>query len=172
MFTWQNLLICFFLLGVVAVATLIVVGPAKIWSSVGPADLGPVDFGKLSRQKAPADALACPREFCTAVADFEPPIFKASAPELRATLSKIAEQQPRTVRVDAHDATLTDRYVQRSKLMQYPDTIVVQFIDRPNGTSTVAIYSRSQLGKSDLGVNLARIKLWLSELAKVVPIAN
>jgi uncharacterized protein (DUF1499 family) len=34
--------------------------------------------------------------------------------------------------------------------------------------STLAIYSRSQLGRSDLGVNLARIERWLDKLTREV----
>jgi uncharacterized protein (DUF1499 family) len=41
---------------------------------------------------------------------------------------------------------------------------VVQFFDSANGHATLAVYSRSQLGKGDLGVNLARIKRWLALL--------
>ena len=53
-----------------------------------------------------------------------------------------------------------DRYVQRSATMSFPDTINVRFIALSDSTSTLAIYSRSQLGHSDIGVNLARIRLW------------
>ena len=53
--------------------------------------------------------------------------------------------------------------------MRFPDTIVVRFLDRPDGRSTLAIYSRSQLGTNDLGVNLARIERWLDKLAGEVP---
>ena len=47
------------------------------------------------------------------------------------------------------------RYVQRSALMGFPDTIVVRFFDRAGGRSTLALYSRSQLGHVDMGVNRA-----------------
>lgn len=147
-------------------------GPARIWSYFGPADLGPVAFETLQRRASPNDALACPKEFCTAKSDVIPPVFAASAKDLRAAFAKVIVAEPQLERVDANDQSLTDRYVQRTKLMQYPDTIVVRFIDRPNGASTIALYSRSQLGESDLGVNLARIKRWLDKLATEVPVAK
>jgi uncharacterized protein (DUF1499 family) len=56
--------------------------------------------------------------------------------------------------------------------MGYPDTIVVRFIDLPDGRSTIALYSRSQLGKGDLGVNLARIQRWLAALEAQTPAAT
>jgi uncharacterized protein (DUF1499 family) len=64
---------------------------------------------------------------------------------------------------------MTDRYVQRSAVFGFPDTIVVRFLDQPGGTSTVAIYSRSQLGQRDMGVNKARVERWLAKLRTIVP---
>ena len=40
------------------------------------------------------------------------------------------------------------------------------------GRSTIALYSRSQLGKSDLGVNRARIERWLEQLGAYAPVAE
>ncbi len=57
---------------------------------------------------------------------------------------------------------------QRSSGWLGSDTIVVQFLDRPDSQSTLAIYSRSQLGESDLGANKARIERWLSRLAEQI----
>jgi uncharacterized protein (DUF1499 family) len=71
--------------------------------------------------------------------------------------------------IETNEAALTDRYIQRSERLGFPDTIVVRFIDRPEGQSTLAIYSRSQFGESDFGVNKARIERWLAKLAAQVP---
>jgi uncharacterized protein (DUF1499 family) len=60
---------------------------------------------------------------------------------------------------DAAQGTL--RYVQRSRVLRFPDTINVKVAALPGGGSTVLIYSRSQLGRSDLGVNRARIERWI-----------
>ena len=80
--------------------------------------------------------------------------------------------EPRLTAVATDDATLTDRYIQRSALMGYPDTIVVHFFDLPDGRSTLALYSRSQLGHGDMGVNRARIERWLAKLGEVAPVAE
>ena len=55
-------------------------------------------------------------------------------------------------------------YIQRTALVRYPDSITVRFIALGNNRSTLAIYSRSHYGKSDFGVNEARIRSWLSAL--------
>jgi uncharacterized protein (DUF1499 family) len=157
------------LLGFIVIVTglFLVVGPVKVWTWLGPADLGPVAFETLQRRKSPNDALACPQGLCTAKIDVPSPIYKGSAKELREAFAKVIVLEPQVERVDTNNDTLTDRYVQRSKLMQYPDTLVVQFIDRPDGRATLALYSRSQVGESDLGVNRQRIDRLLLSLAKV-----
>ena len=87
-------------------------------------------------------------------------------------MAKALTSESRLALAHADDATLTDRYVQRSVLLGFPDTIVVSHVDRPGDTSTVAIYSRSQLGYGDLGVNRGRIERWLDKLKQVVPVSK
>ena len=83
-------------------------------------------------------------------------------------MAKVIASEPRITAVHIADDALTDRYVQRSALLGFPDTIVVRFLDLPGGTSMVAIYSRSQLGEGDMGVNKARIERWLGKLKKIL----
>jgi uncharacterized protein (DUF1499 family) len=54
----------------------------------------------------------------------------------------------------------------------FPDTIVVRFLDLPDGRSTLAIYSRSRFGESDFGVNHARLERWLGKLTRYVEPVN
>ena len=143
------------------------IGPQRIWALIGPADLGPVAFETLQRRTTPNDALACPALLCQAKTDIVSPVFEGNAHDLRLTFARAIAGEPRLALVASDDASLTDRYVQRSWLMRYPDTIVVRFIDLPGGRSSIALYSRSQLGEGDLGVNLARIKRWLDDLSAV-----
>lgn len=147
-------------------------GPERIWSLFGPPDLGPVEFETLARRTTPNDALACPPGICQAQSDLTPPEYALSAADLRAAFAKVISGEPRITVVATDDATLTDRYIQRSALMRYPDTIVVKFFDLPEGRSTIALYSRSQLGHGDMGVNRARIERWLAKLAEVAPAAE
>ena len=156
---------------VLAVAAVLLVGPARIWELIGPADLGDVDFAKLVRRNSPNDALAAPSGMSRARVDIEPPVFLSSAGDLRNALAQVTAKELRIKRVAADDATLTDRYVQRSAVLGFPDTIVVRFVPLPDGRSTLALYSRSQLGYSDMGVNKARLRRWLDGLRHKVPVA-
>lgn len=142
----------------------------RIWSLLGPADLGSIDFATLERRTSPNDALACPADFCLAKADIEPPIFLIDPPGLRMAMRQVLTSETRLTLQHEDNVSLTDRYVQRSSILGFPDTIVVRYLERPAIKSTVAIYSRSQIGYSDLGVNRARITRWLGKLRQTMPI--
>ena len=149
---------------------LLAIGPDRVWRLIGRADLGDVAFETLQRRTSPNDALACPPDLCTAKVDLVPPDFPVPARDLRAAFARAIADEPRVETVADDAPRLTARYIQRSALLRYPDTIVVRFIDRPDGRSTIALYSRSQLGRSDFGVNRARLVRWLGKLsAEIAP---
>jgi uncharacterized protein (DUF1499 family) len=154
------------------VGAFIIVGPERVWSLFGPPDLGEISFETLQRRSTPNDALACPTELCGATSDIVSPLFSTSASDLQLAFSKVIASEERVTKVEANDRDRTERYIQRSRLMGFPDTIVVRFIVRPEGRSTLALYSRSQLGRGDFGVNRARIERWLEKLAKEVPLSQ
>jgi uncharacterized protein (DUF1499 family) len=81
--------------------------------------------------------------------------MEISAPTLTLGNLKVIASEDRVVLVEATDQDMSERYIQRSRLMGFSDTIVVQFFERPRGQSTVTLYSLSQLGEGDLGVNRA-----------------
>ncbi|MGL5116117.1 MAG: DUF1499 domain-containing protein [Beijerinckiaceae bacterium] len=130
----------------------------------GSPDLGPFDFEKGRRTAKPNTALACPPGFCAnAVADFDPGIYPVSDEELRQRFTQFVLSEPHVAPVYRHESPglpTQDRYVQRTRLMRFPDTIDVRFIPLTETTSTLAVYSRSQIGHSDMGVNLARLRRW------------
>lgn len=131
----------------------------------GPGDLGPVDITTLSRSKTGNDALACPRGWCAAKSSFEPPVYSL---KVGALAQRFAESLNAEVKLEVVDNTaggLRMRFVQYTPLMEFPDTIQVDFLSLDDNTSTLAIYSRSKYGYGDMGTNKARIKRWLSRLA-------
>ena len=60
-----------------------------------------------------------------------------------------------------------DIYVQRSAVFRFPDTIWVQPVALPQGSSVI-IYSRSNYGYGDFGVNRERVGLWLDLLREAL----
>ena len=143
-------------------------GWEKVWASIhGSPDLGAVEFEGLTKGPKPNQALICPEGLCAEGAhDRISPFYKVSVDALRTALTKSLEQEASLERVDDGSDPMRMRYVQRTRLMRFPDTIRIQFYPLEDGAaSTLALYSQSQIGRSDLGVNLARLKRWLGRLS-------
>ncbi|MBK0326758.1 DUF1499 domain-containing protein [Rhodobacteraceae bacterium F11138] len=84
--------------------------------------------------------------------------FPAGPDSLR-RLNAIILATPRTKTLAGSVATGLVTYVTRSAVFGFPDyTTVRQFDGR------VTIYARARFGRSDLGVNLARVQGWLGVL--------
>jgi uncharacterized protein (DUF1499 family) len=143
-------------------------GPERIWMLFGPPDLGPVVFETFQRRSTRTDALACPTGLCQADTDLLPPVYPVDIATLRKALHQALKTERRLTRVHIDDRLPADRFVQRSETLRFPDTIVVRYLALPGGGSTIAIYSRSQIGRGDLGVNLARVERWLAKLSQEV----
>jgi uncharacterized protein (DUF1499 family) len=154
---------------VAIVATMFVMaGADRFWRVFGEPDLGDVKFEQLKRRASANDALACPNGMCSAKVDIVTASYRVTARDLRAAFAKVIASEQLVATVGTNEAELSDRYIQRTPRLGYPDTIVVKFIDQQQGQSTLAIYSRSQFGESDFGVNKARIERWLLKLAEQV----
>jgi uncharacterized protein (DUF1499 family) len=139
-------------------------GLAKLTGS--PLDIGPVDFATLTRHTTPNDALVCPAARCPkAKPDSEPKIYPMMAGDLLARIKKIALAEPDTSELSCDpNCDRTARLLQHTRLMRFPDTIDVEVFPVGDGQSTFAIYSRSLIGRGDMGVNRARITRWLTVL--------
>ena len=129
-------------------------------------DIDPVDWTTLTRHATPNDALVCPAAHCpNAKADEEPKTYPVAPSELLARLKRAALAEPHTNELSCEPrCDRTARFVQYTKLMRYPDTIDIEVIAMGEGQSTLAIYSRSLVGRKDFGVNRARLKRWLAAL--------
>lgn len=147
------------------------IGPARVWDATfGPADLGAVDWDSLTRRSSPNDALICPDGFCGAAkADRTAPLYPVRVAVLARALDLALLSEPRLTLVALSEDGFDRRYVQRSALMGYPDTIAIKLIALDETVSTIAIYSRSQIGYSDLGVNRARLDRWVAAIDVALP---
>jgi uncharacterized protein (DUF1499 family) len=139
----------------------------------GPADQGPVAFEAITRRASGNDALFCPPGRCGGTAvDGVSPVFLAPVQRLRDLIRVIEVNDPDLTLVTRDEAMLEERYVARTRLMRYPDTIQVRYVDLGGGRSSLMLYSRSQIGRSDFGVNRARLEAWLATLRETVPTAQ
>ena len=148
-----------------AAGALLLMGPDRLWSAFGPADLGEVDFATLERRDTPNDALACLPEFCAAPADVPAPVFARPFGDVFLSIQDAVVHEPGLEQVDADAGQGTLRFVQRSRLLGFPDTINVKVVPTKEGGTAVLLYSRSQIGRSDMGVNRARIERWIRMIA-------
>jgi uncharacterized protein (DUF1499 family) len=124
----------------------------------------PVDWATLTRSPTPNDALICPSGHCPrARADREPPTWAIEPSALLARLREVVRAEAHTVEVPNSAGDRTARFIQYTPLMRYPDTIDLAILPVAGGT-TLALYSRSLIGRGDFGVNRARLERWLAAL--------
>jgi len=96
------------------------------------------------------------------------PVFAVDAASLAQAFDDMAMAQPRVERLAGSVGELWLTYVQKSAVMRYPDYISMRFVDNADGTATLAVFSRSRYGHSDLGVNRGRVKKWIKALGQAV----
>ena len=97
--------------------------------------------------------------------DLQAPIYDANPALISQAFDEFVLRQPRVERIAGTPESGWMTYVQTSERLAFPDYISVIFFDLGEGRSTLAIFSRSRIGQSDLGVNAARVQNWLEPLS-------
>lgn len=86
------------------------------------------------------------------------------AARLATAWRQVVEAEPRTEILAVSEDGLQIEAEQRSALFRFRDLISFRAVRLDEGRSAPAIYSRSTLGYSDLGVNRRRLEAWLARL--------
>ena len=94
-------------------------------------------------------------------ADGEPILADAPPSEALARLEAAALAERGVVRLAGSPEEGLVTWVQRSRLVGYPDAITARAVPEGAG-SRVTILSRSRYGHSDMGVNRARVERWVA----------
>lgn len=123
-----------------------------------------VDFASLQRGPTPNQYLLCPADLCATETDGAAPVFAVTAERLQGLWELMIAEEPRVQEVGRELATMAVDYVQRSRLLRFPDLITVRFLPVDDTHATLAVYSRSIYGRGDMDVNRARIEDWLAKL--------
>lgn len=126
-----------------------------------------MDIRTLETRTSSNDALACPVGVCRVTADFVSPDFAVAEQDLMTKVQALVAAEPRTKLVAKDEALQQLVFVQRSRVFRFPDTIRIQVVKRGAGSSII-IYSRSNYGDSDLGVNKKRVGEWLAKISAVI----
>jgi hypothetical protein len=126
-----------------------------------------MDMTKIERPATPNTFLAGPAGMLPAP-DAVTEEQNLPAPVLYERVRVLFGAQPSTFVAAEFPVQLQIHYVVRSKLMNYPDLVTVQVNaagpNRSPDRSSLAIWSRSVYGRSDLGVNRDRTMSWLALL--------
>lgn len=91
------------------------------------------------------------------------PVFQADPATVAGALQQVIRESPRAVLIAGSAEAGHVTVMERSRLVGFPDFVTIKII-QTDGGSELAIFSRSQYGYSDLGVNRARVERWLEEL--------
>lgn len=120
------------------------------------------DPATVERTGRPNDYLVAPEGTTVVPPDRVAEVFSEPADDLLARFAEVALVEPRVVEIgDGGGGYRT--FVQRSALIGFPDYVSVRAVDVEGGAGLI-VYSRSQYGYSDWGVNTARVEDWLSKL--------
>ena len=95
------------------------------------------------------------------------PEFALPAPDLARLVDRVIRAQPRTrpLAGSVEDGHMT--YVTRTPIMGYPDYVSVRVFATASGAS-MAVFSRSRFGHSDLGTNRKRLEEWMAQIDAAV----
>lgn len=152
---------------IVVALALVFVGREQLLEIVfGPIDRSAVDFAAVDTSGRENTYLVCPPDLCGQEPDRPSPVFAVSAIALRNVWFEMIGNEPRIDWIASDDAELQYDFVQRSRVMRFPDTITVRFLPLEEGRSTLAIFSRSHYGRKDFGVNRERVEAWLEAVSR------
>lgn len=129
--------------------------------------LSQIDFKTLKTPTRPNWYLVCPKDLCEGKQQQVSPVFKISLQQLQTAWTHLIAKQPRVTKIASNIDNTQMTYIQRSRIMHYPDTINIRLIAINPNESTIAIYSASHYGYSDMGVNKHRVQSWLNQLIKM-----
>ena len=113
---------------------------------------------------SPNWALVCPpgeaREACDLIA----PVYPETPQELAQRALEVWLKEERTSLKAGTPEEGRLQFEQRSALFGFVDTIVVEFIDLGEGSASFTLYSKSNIGYWDMGVNRKRAERWIDLL--------
>jgi uncharacterized protein (DUF1499 family) len=122
-----------------------------------------VDPSTVEPRGTPNEYFVAPRGTTSAPTDADTPLYRESPHALLARFDAIARAQPRTSVVAGDLDSLIVTYVQRSRFIGFPDYVTVKAVKLVGGAGLI-VYSRARYGRSDFGVNRARVEAWLGAL--------
>lgn len=122
-----------------------------------------VDPATIALRGTPNEWLAAPPGATAATPHMETRPRPEPPERLLARFDAVARAAPRTRAIAGSVAEGMVTYVQRSRLIGFPDYITASAVPADDGAALI-VYSRSRYGRGDFGVNRARVEAWLAAL--------
>lgn len=125
-----------------------------------------LSFSEIDPGSTSNRALICEPEICPMASEFEPAAsFDVSADRLAEALRQL---EPDAEFQNMENGDIRARYVDVTLIMRFRDDVDILIRPTGHGSSLLAAYSRSRVGKSDLGKNASRIEDLVSDLRAAV----
>ena len=129
----------------------------------GQGELQPVDFETLELTGERDEYLVCSLELCRkAQPHMVAKNYIVPLAELRKTLLRSIDRSPTYFRRSFDLAKQQFEFTERVPKTPYPDVVTIRFLNLGDNRSSVAIYSRSVVGRSDPGRNQDRVERLLA----------
>ncbi|MEH6527058.1 MAG: DUF1499 domain-containing protein [Sneathiella sp.] len=151
----------------VTLVGLVILRLTPLWESILPAgEVQKTDFATLTPADNPNWFLVCPTDYCLkSKPSLIAPDFPFSPENLHTALRNLIDEQP-DIKILSESKTSFELVV-RTKWIAWPDHVSIQILPVSVNGSTLAIYSRSNYGRSDFDVNRERIEGWLLRLTEM-----
>ncbi|NNU17382.1 DUF1499 domain-containing protein [Parvularcula sp. ZS-1/3] len=121
-----------------------------------------LDLKTVTKSGKPNQYLVAPEGYLvTETADATAPVFNQGTDDLFTALLAVLDETSGTENVRASKESGHIAYV--AKVFIFKDDVDVSVLPHPEG-STLAIFSRSRVGYSDMGVNKKRVEQLLADL--------
>lgn len=122
-----------------------------------------IDFQNFEAPKRSNAVMACPEGWCEGFASIQTKFYEISRERLFLKAKNVVRALPRVKVLHTDETRLQIVAVQRSKWIGFPDTVWVQVVDVKDKVSSI-IFSRSNYGLWDAGVNLKRVRYLMTSL--------
>ncbi|WP_169568324.1 DUF1499 domain-containing protein [Sneathiella limimaris] len=160
----SNILTIILFILIALVVALVLLRLTPIWDKfLSAGEFKPTDFSKLTTTGKPNWYLVCPPEYCSNLnVHLESPVYKLSKTTLADRLKSIVLKDP-NIEIRQDDGTKLE-LVARTPTVRWPDLVSIEFIEKDENSSTLAIYSRAIYGIRDFSANKSRVDRWLKSL--------
>ena len=124
----------------------------------------PIDPAAWHADPAEAVRSGKPNDYLVAEGgDRAPPRFSARPAAVASAFDAVAMAEPGVTRLAGDPAEAHVSYVQRSRIVGFPDIVSARAVADGDG-ARLLVWSRSRYGHSDMGVNRARVEAWLARV--------